>query len=57
MDTCRAFGRGSSPMSFGDSGALLGHLVFVKASIWIEVGVFFLEVQPSADSLLYPRAL
>lgn len=48
---------GGSSMSFGDFGALLGHLVFAKASIWIEVGVFFLEVQPSADSLLYPRAL
>lgn len=39
-------------MSFGNFGALLGHLVFVKASIWIEFGVFFLEVQPSADSAL-----
>lgn len=27
-------------------------MVFVKASIWIEVGVFFLEVQPSVDSAL-----
>lgn len=42
-------------MGFGDFCALLGYLVFAQASIWIEVGVFFLEVQHSADSLLYYR--
>lgn len=44
-------------MGFGDLCALLAYLVFVRASIWIEAGVFFLEVQPCADSLLYYRAL
>ena len=56
MDTPRAFGEDSS-VGFGDFCVLLGDLVFVQASIWIEVGVFVLEAQPSADSSLYHRAL
>lgn len=39
-------------VGFGDFCALLGCLVFVQARIWIEVGVFLLEVQPGADSAL-----
>lgn len=47
---------GVSSIGFGDFGALWGCLVFVQW-IRIEVGVFFLEVHPSADSLLPYRAL
>jgi len=56
VDTPRAFGEDSS-VGFGDFCVLLGDLVFVQASIWIEVGVFVLEAQPGADSSLYHRAL